>query len=315
MPDQVEAGGEKDFKPAMAQMQSAMLIIAFIGYCLLGYVWGGHGWYNTFFAWGGWLWLVLLFVLLYGGKVVENRSPKFVSNVVGTTIASPHPIIELEPQGGWPRMGLFALRTVRGLGIYEYSMTCRAYCWMPSILANTIGQEEKGVNVFANAQLVRLSEHSELAPHLVDATRLMRRPAYNPEMPVYVAYFPLLVNDPTPEQLEEFKKEFEKLGVSREMFEPQIRGILERYACALSRFRYKDFEKPEQMLQTIIKSQNTMIDQLKRDNRFYKSEITAVQSMTKYGRDITKEPTWRDRLPMPEREPEREEPEQRGGYR
>jgi hypothetical protein len=316
MADQVEAGGEKEYKPPMSQMQNAMLIIAFIGYCLLGYVWGGHGWYNTFFAWGGWLWLVLLFVLLYGGKVIENRSPKFSSNVVGTTIASPQPIITEEPQGGWPRMGLFALRTVRGLGIYEYSMTCRAYCWMPTDLAYTIGQEEKGVNVVANCYLRRLTEHSELPPHLLDSMKLMRRPVYNPDMPVYIGYFPLLVNELTAEQIEECKKEFEAIGISRELFEPQIKGILERYAAKLSRFRYSEkFQKPEEMLQSQIRSLNTLNDSLKKANKHYRTEMSAIFDLTKFSKELPSRPDWRERISSygpGEREQEREEQENRG---
>jgi len=317
MPE-TETGGEKEFKPAMAQMQSAVLIIAFIGYCLLGYVWGGQGYYNTFFAWGGWLWLVLLFLLLYGAKVVENRSPKFVSNVVGTTIAQPDPVITAEPQGGYPRMGLYPLRTVRGLGIYEFSMTCRAYAWCPVALGHKIGQEEKGVNVFGNANFVRLSEHSELAPHLLSAMRMMRRPAYNPEMTLYMAYFPLMVNEPTTEQIAEYRKRFMDLGINAQTFETHGRQMLEQYACELSIFRYKEpFDKPEKMLESIINSQNTLIDSLKKDNRFFKSEISALHDLTKFARDVSREPSWRDRLPIPssEREPERQEPETRGGYR
>jgi len=301
MPDQVEAGGEKDYKPPMAQMQNAMLIIAFIGYCLLGYVWGGHGWYNTFFAWGGWLWLVLLFVLLYGAKVVENRSPKFVSLVVGTTIATPEPIVTTAPQGGWPAMGLFALRTVKGLGIIEFTMTCRAYAWIPLELAYKIGNEEKGVNVFANCHMMRLREHSELAPHLLDATRLIRKPAYNPEMTVYCGMYPLLTNELSPDQTEQVKKKFESIGIAREMYE-KIRPILETYAATLSKFRYgPEFTKPD-MLQNIIKSQDTQIDTLRKEIDTWKSDVSALHDLQKFARETRREPTIWERLPVASRE-------------
>lgn len=279
----------------MAQMQTAMLIIAFIGYCLLGYIWGGSGYYNTFFAWGGWLWLVFLFVLLYGAKVIENRSPKFVSLVVGTTIATPDPIVTTEPQGGWPAMGLFALRTVKGLGIIEYAMSCRAYAWVPLDLAYKIGQEEKGVNVFANAYLKRLKEHAELPPHLLDATRLIRKPPYNPDMTVYIGMYPLLVNDLTPEQHEACLKELETIGIPRDMYELKdgkggIRGIMERYAAKMSKFRYgPEFTKPD-MLQNIIKSQASQIDALRGEIDVWKSDVSALHDLAKYAREPKTEP-------------------------
>ena len=52
------------------------------------------------------------------------------------------------------------------------------------------------------------------------------------------------------------------------------------------------------MQATIIKSQNSLIDQLKRDNKFYKSEITAIHELHRYSKDVIPEPTWRDRMPM-----------------
>ncbi len=318
MSEQMDAGGEADFKPGVSQMQPAMLIIGFVGYALLGWIWGGSDYYNTFFAWGGWLWLIFLFILLYGAKIVENRSPKFVSNVIGTTISQPDPVIAVEAQGGYPRMGLYPLRTVRGLGIYEFSMTCRAYAWCPVALAYKIGQEEKGVNVFGNANFVRLREHSELAPHLLSAMRMMRRPAYNPEMTLYMAYYPLMVNSPTAEQIATYKKRFMDLGVDQQTFDVHVRQMLEQYACDLSMFRYKEsLDKPEQMYQSIIKSQNAMIDTLKKDNRFFKSEISALHDLTRFARDIPKESSWRDRLPIPsnQQESEREEQDNRGGRR
>jgi len=319
MPEQ-EAGGETDFKPKMAQMQSAMLIIGFIGYCLLGWIWGGSGMYNTFFAWGGWLWLIFLFILLYGSKVIENRSPKFVSLVVGTTIATPDPIVTTEPQGGWPAMGLFALRTVKGLGIIEFAMSCRAYAWVPLDLAYKIGHEEKGVNVFANAHLKRLKEHSELAPHLLDATRLIRKPPYNPDMTVYVSMYPLLINELTPEQHEACKKELEAIGIPRDLYElvngkGGIRGIMERYAAKLSKFRYgPEFTKPD-MLQNVIKSQASQIDALRDEIDTWKSDVSALHDLSKYGKEPRQEPGFFDRLPggnRQERPPQNNQDQEEG---
>jgi len=303
MPEQ-EAGGETDYKPPMSQMQTPMLIIGFFGYCLLGWIWGGSGMYNTFFAWGGWLWLIFLFLLLYGAKVVENRSPKFVSLVVGTTIATPEPIVTTAPQAGWPAMGLFALRTVKGLGIIEFAMTCRAYAWIPLELAYKIGHEEKGVNVFANCHMMRLREHSELAPHLLDATRLIRKPPYNPEMTVYVGMYPLLTNELSPEQTEQVKRKFESIGIVREMYE-KIRPILETYAATLSKFRYgPEFTKPD-MLQNIIKGQASQIDALRKEIDLWKSDVTGLHDLQKFARETPRETSFMDRLPIPNRQEDR----------
>jgi hypothetical protein len=52
------------------------------------------------------------------------------------------------------------------------------------------------------------------------------------------------------------------------------------------------------MQQTIIKSQNSLIDQLKRDNKFFKSEISALHEMHRFSKDAAPERSWKDNIPM-----------------
>jgi len=298
------------------QMKNALLIIGFFGYILLAKLCASYGYYNTWYFIGGWGLAMVIGMFLLGPLIVSNRSPKFGSPKMGGTIALPSAILKAPAQGGWPDMWMYDPGSVRGLGIEEHKMSAKGYVWLPATLAIVIGQGDRGVNVFANCQLVQLGEHCELAPHLYDT--MLNYPKYKPEIPVWVGIFPELINQPTPEQLEYFKKRCEDYGISRGAFEGAggkvpFRAVLEEYATSLSRFRYKDMDHPEKILEGISKSQNSMIEKIRRDNAFFKSEITALQDLYKVRKELPPEPTWRDRLPIggEQRSPEREEQEQR----
>jgi len=316
---------EKEFRNPATAMGNASMIIFFIGYYLVAYIWGGRGYCNTMLAYGGYVVLFVVVLFKFTPMLIGLRSPKFSSNKIGTTIATPDPITTVEPQGGYPEMALYPPGSVMAMEFFDIKMSTKALVWAPSALMYVLGEQDKGVNVVANCHLQKLAEQSELAPHLLEATKRVTRVGYKQSLPVYTGLFPLLINEVSKERLEEYRKRFEDLGISRELFDGSlekqvigVRQILEQYAAETSKFRYgPEFTKPEQMLQTIIKSQASLINQLKGDNKFFKTEITALHQLHRVSKEVTREPSWRERLPIPpgERETEHEEPESRGGYR
>jgi hypothetical protein len=306
MPEDDNATTETEFKNPATQFGNFLIIILFVGYCLVGYIWGGSGQYNSFLALGGWFWLGGIALFKFTPMLIALRSPKFSSNKIGTTIATTAPLTRVEPQGGYPEMALYPAGSVMAMEFFDIKMTTKAMVWAPSSLVYVMGEQDRGVNVVVNCHLDKLADSSELAPHLAEATKRITRLGYKESLPIYVGLFPLLTNILPEERLNEYRRRFEERGISREQFDGDlekkvigIRQILEQYAAETSKFRYGvDFNKPEQMQATIIKSQSSLIDQLKRDNKFYKTEITAIQSLTKYARDIPREETWKDKLPM-----------------
>jgi hypothetical protein len=323
MPDYQDDTEEKEYRNQAAQMQNATIIILFLGYVLIGYVWGGSGEYNTFFAWGGWIWLAGIALFKFTPMLIGLRSPKFSSNKIGTTIATPDPITTTEPQGGYPEMALYPAGSVMAMEFFDIKMTTKALVWAPSALVYAVGEQDKGVNLVVNCHLQKLAEHSELAPHLLEATNRVTRVGYKQNLPVYTGLFPLMINVLPAERMNEYRKRFMDLGISQELFDgnadKQIIGarqMLDQYASETSKFRYgEEFTKPEIMQATIMKSQASLISQLKADNKFYKGEITALHEMHRFSKDVARELTWRDRLSLApsERESERNDQEKRGG--
>ena len=326
---------EKEYKSSATSMQNATLVILFIAYCLVGWVWGGSDYTNVWFSWGGWIWLGGIALFKFTPMLIGLRSAKFSSNKIGTTIASPDPITTTEPQGGYPEMALYPIGSVMAMEFFDFKMSTKAWVWMPSALAYVVGEQDKGVNVIANCHLQKLAEHSELAPHLLEATKRVTRVGYKQNLPIYVGLFPLLINDLPPERLSEYRNRFADLGISREGFDGNagnlapspnadlskligVRQILDQYASETSKFKYgSEFTKPEQMQATIIKSQNSLISSLKADNKFFKTEISALHQLHRFAKETPRETSWRDNLPIPtgQREQEREDQQDnRGRY-
>jgi hypothetical protein len=325
MPDYQEDIEEKEYKNSATSMQNATLVILFVSYCLVGWVWGGSSMTNVWFSWGGWIWLGGIALFKFTPMLIGLRSPKFSSNKLGTTIASPDPITTTEPQGGYPEMALYPAGSVMAMEFFDFKMSTKALVWMPKGLAYVLGEQDRGVNLVANCHLQKLAEHSELAPHLLEATKRVTRIGYKQNLPVYTGLFPILINDLPTERLSEYRKRFADLGISREVFDGNlekqiigVRQILDQYASETSKFKYgAEFAKPEQMQQTIIKSQNSLIAQLKADNKFWKSEISALHDLQRFSKDSAREHSWKDNLPIPtgQREQEREDnQENRGRY-
>lgn len=306
MPDYLEDPEEKEYRNPTAQMQNAVIVIFFVGYAIFGWVWGGHAYYNSFFAWGGWIFLAVIVLFKFTPMLIGLKSPKFSSNKIGTTIATPDPITTVEPQGGYPEMALYPAGSVMAMEFFDIKMTTKALVWAPSSLAYAVGEQEKGVNVVINCHLQKLAEQSELAPHLLEATNRITRIGYKQNLPVYVGLFPLLINVLPAERLNEYRLRFAQLGISSELFDgnPEkqiigVRQILDQYASETSKFRYGiEFTKPEQMQATIIKSQASLIAQLKSDNKFWKTEISALHQLNRYSKELSQEPSWRDKLPI-----------------
>lgn len=243
---------ELDYKPPMSKMQNAVIIIGFFFYAFWCWAFSGKGYYNTGIYLGGWGWLFVFIIVKWGPAIIENRSPKGVSNKIGTTLASAEPVLVIPAQGTWPELGVWPAKTVRGLGVYAY-LTCRGYIICPTALAYIIGEQNRGVNVFWNCHLEFFPDHRELPPHVLQALRGMRRPQYNVDIPAFFNIRPLMVNDPTDEQIEEFRKQFENIGVTRGEFDKSIRPILETYASTLSKFQYKEplTESGESLMQAL----------------------------------------------------------------
>jgi len=243
---------EFEYKPPMSAMQNAFLVILFVAFVFWTWAFAGKGYYNTGVYLGGWLWLGVILIFKWGPAIIENRSPKGVSNKIGTTIASAEPVLVIPAQGTWPELGVWPAKTVRGLGVYAY-LTCRGYIICPTQLAYIIGEQNRGVNVFWNCHLEFFPDHRELPPHVLQALRGMRRPQYKVEVPAFFNIRPLLVNDPTPEQIEKFRGQFENLGIKRDAFDKTVKAILESYASDLSRFKYKEplTESGESLMQAL----------------------------------------------------------------
>jgi hypothetical protein len=243
---------ELEYRPPMGQLQNAALVILAIAYVFWCLTFAQDGYYNTGWVLGGWFWLFIILLFKWGPAIIENRSPKGVSNKIGTTLASAEPVVVIPAQGTWPELGVWPAKTVRGLGVYAY-LTCRGYIICPTKLAYIIGEQNRGVNVFWNCHLEFFPDHRELPPHVLQALKSMRRPQYKPEIPAFFNIRPLMVNNPTPEQIEDFRKQFESIGVVRETFDKSIKPILETYASTLSLFRYKEplTETGESLMQAL----------------------------------------------------------------
>ena len=70
------------------------------------------------------------------------------------------------------------------------------------------------------------------------------------------------------------------------------------------------------MQATIIKSLNSLVNQLKADNKFFKTEISALHQLHRFSKETPRETSWRDNLPMAPGQREREQEndqENRGG--
>jgi hypothetical protein len=243
---------ERDYKPPMSQMQNAVLIILFVMFVVVSKVMPSYGFYNAWWAIGGWIWLGIFLAFKWGPAIIENRSPKGISNKIGTTIASAEPVLVIPAQGPWPEMGVWPAKTVRGLGVYAY-LTCRGYIICPTALAYIVGEQNRGVNVFWNCHLEFFPDHRELPSHILESLRGMRRPAYNSAIPAFFNIRPLLVNDPTAEEIETYRKQFEAIGISKKVFGETVRPILEIYASKLSKFKYVEplTESGETMMQAL----------------------------------------------------------------
>ena len=296
---------EAEYRAPMSQLQNAGIIIGFVAYAVYGWVWAGDNYFNSAFAWGGWLWLGVFMMFKWGPMVIALGSPKGVSNKIGTTIASAEPVLVIPPEGDYPEMGVWPAHTYRSLGVYAY-MTCQGYIIQPTALAYQIGEQNKGVNVFWNCRLRLITDHAELAPHIRTALRGMKRPPYVEQMPCYVGLYPLLMIDPSDEDLEEYRSWFERIGVSRELFDGDmkkgivgVRQKLDQYAADLSEFKYDEATlHPGKMFESQIRSQNAHIDMLVKQNDFLKGQITAMHELHRYGKEEEPERTWRDRLPL-----------------
>ena len=230
---------ERDYRPPMSFMQNAMIIIAFVVFVIASKVMPTYNFFNSWWAIGGWIWLGVFVAFKLGPAIIENRSPKGISNKIGTTIASAEPVLVIPAQGPWPELGVWPARTVRGLGVYAY-LTCRGYIICPTALAYIVGEQNRGVNVFWNCHLEFFPDHRELPPHVLTSLRSMKRPAYNPLIPSFFNIRPILVNEPTAEEIEVFRRQFEHVGITRSVFDETVKPILETYAAKLSKFKYKE---------------------------------------------------------------------------
>lgn len=271
-----------EYRSRASGMRNALFLIGFVGYILLSRVWATYGYYNTWYYLGGWGLFLVFVMFLYGPLVVANRSPKFSSDKIGGTIASPQPIAECSAQAGWPKMVLYDPGSVKGLGIYEHTMTAKAYVWLPKSLAYIVGEEDRGVNVVANCHLTQLSEHCELPPHLLNRMVKMKRPAYKPEMPCFVGLYPLMINKLAPEKIEEYQKRCEHFGISHKAFEDGVtedqvpfRQILDQYASETSKFEFdEEFTKAKEAYEVRTRALSTENAKLQAQLEWWQSYAT-----------------------------------------
>ena len=243
---------------------------------------------DPWFTWAGWFSFGMLALTALTPLIVSRDSPKMSSNKVGTTCASPQPILTIPAQSGHPAYGVWAAGSVKSWFVYEFATSTRAYVVAPIDLVYIIGEEGKGLNVVVNAHLEVYIDHSQLPPHLLEALTTMKKPKYDENMPILYGWWPLMVNALSKDDKKRYEEMFEEIGVPKEHI-PDAMRVMETGSQVLTKFRYEEqltnMEKNLLRREKIVNAENAdlkkMIEYLKKENRDLYQRITGFKEPEK----------------------------------
>ena len=270
-----------NYKPPISHMKTAMWALWFV-FLTIMIVWNQtEAPADPWFTWGGWFTFVGLALFGLTPLVVSRDSPKLTSNKLGSTVASPQPILTIPAQSGHPAYGVWPGGSVKAWFVYEFATSTRAYVVAPLDLVYIIGEEGKGLNVVVNAHLEVYTNHSQLPPHILESLTTMKKPKYDENMPILYGWWVLMENKLSKEDEQKYKEMFRDIEVPEEKIEDAYR-IMSMGAQKLTKFRYEDqltnMEKNLTRREKIVNSENAdlrkMIEYLKKENKDLYQRIT-----------------------------------------
>ena len=263
-----------NYKPPISHMKTALWALWFI-FLTAMLLWNQTETpADPWFTWGGWFTFIGIALFALTPLIVSRDSPKIISNKMGSTVASPQPILTIPAQSGHPAYGVWPAGSVKAWFVYEFATSTRAYVIAPLDLAYTVGEEGKGINVFINAHLSGYIDHTQLPPHILESLTTMKKPGYSPAMPILYGWWPLMTNPVEEKEYKEYKALFRALGVPAEKEEDALR-IMFMGSQKLTKFRYDDqltnMEANLLRREKIVNSENAdlreMIEYLKKENK------------------------------------------------
>ena len=273
-----------NYKPPLSHMKTAMWALWFVFLTLI-ILWNQTETnFDPWFAWGGWFTAGGFALFALTPLIVSRDSPKIVSVKIGTSIASPQPILTIPEQPGHPAYGVWPAGSVKSWFVYEFAQSTRGYVIAPLDLAYVMGEEGRGLNVVINCHVEGYTDHTQLPPHILESLKSMRKPMYDNKMPIYYNWWPALINELDEKDYNDLIRDFKYLGVTEDKIQ-DARRILETAACKLSKFRYgEQFASMEKNLlrrEKIVNSENAdlkkSIQYLKVENEDLYKRITGTK--------------------------------------
>ena len=274
-----------NYRPPISHMKNALWALWFV-FVTLMILWNQTEVpADPWFTWMGWVTAAGIAFFVITPLVISRDSPKIVSNKMGSTIATPQPLHIIPAQAAHPTYGVYAAGSVKAWFFFDFVASTRAYVIAPIDLVYVIGEEGnergKGLNVVINSPLEVYTDHSTLPPHILETLQTMRKPGYQPNMPILYNWWPLMVNELSEKDEERYKKQFKEIGVTEEHIDDAWR-IMETGSQKLTKFRYEEqltnMEKNLVRREKIVNSENAdlkeMIEYLKKENKDQYERIT-----------------------------------------
>lgn len=307
------------YRPPVAHMKNIFWVLWFIALTILCLWNRSETPADPIFTWGGWITFAIIALIAITPLVIARDSPKMASNKLGTTIGSPNPLQIIPEQPGHPAYGIWPGGSVKAWFFYDSAATSRAYIVAPMDLVYVLGEEghgrdsvAKGLNVVVNCHL-EYYRHDTLPPHILDALQTLKRPAYNPDMPVLYGWWPIWIKELSESEKEGFVKKFLELGMSQDKIQDAMR-FLETASNKLTKFKYEDqLTKMESNLLRREKIVNAENADLKKRIEYLKKELND-QDKRQSGYKEPRHPDSMFQIPRREQQEEPEERPDRGGY-
>ena len=271
---------ELNYKPPLSHMKTGLWALWFV-FLTVMILWNQTETpADQYFTWGGWGSFIGIALFALAPLVISRDSPKLSSNKIGTTCASPYPVLEIPAQTAHPKYGVHCAGSVKSWFVYDFTQSTRAYIIAPTDLVYVIGEEGKGLNVVVNCHLERY-EPDQLPPHILDALSTMKKPPYEPNMPIYYGWWPLMENRLEKKDEIAYRDQFRDIGVLEEHIDDAMR-IMNTGSQVLSKFKYDkqltDMEKNLLRREKNVNSENAdkkkMIAYLKKENEDLYRRIT-----------------------------------------
>lgn len=268
-----EEKAELNYRPPIAHMKTGLWALWFV-FVTIMILWNqSETPTDPWFAWCGWLSFVGIALFGIAPLVISRDSPKIVSNKLGSTCASPLPVLDIPAQAAHPKYGVWCGGSVKAWFVYEFATSTRAYIIAPKDLVYVVGEEGKGLNVVVNCYLEVYTDHTQLPPHVLEALSGMKKPLYEPNMPILYGWWPLTENKLEEEDMLDYKAQFRGIGVAEEHIMDAIR-IVTTASQKLTKFEYgaqlTDMESNLIRREKIVNSEN---QDLKKGNAYLKVEL------------------------------------------